>query len=106
MNVTAKCKAHKVAMFRKDAPPADLCSFQLLSLAPFLSLLCISAATQEMITVVKMQRRMPSNTIPIGINEPLALHAVLWCVLCLPFLLATLMVCSTGLGGVVICSYC
>lgn len=98
MNVTEKCKAHKVAMFRKDAPPADLCSFQLQSLAPFLSLLCITAATQEMLTVVKMQHRMPSNIILVGINEPVALHTVLWCVLCMPFLLATLIVCSTGLG--------
>ena len=72
MSITGKCKAHKVAMFRKDAPLADLCSFQLLSLAPFLSLLCISATTQEMLTVDKMQRGMPSNTIPIEINEPLA----------------------------------
>lgn len=104
MSITGKCKAHKVAMFRKDAPLADLCSFQLLSLAPFLSLLCISATTQEMLTVDKMQRGMPSNTIPIEINEPLALHTVPRCVLCMPFLLATLMVCSTGQEGVVICS--
>lgn len=90
-------------MFRKDAPPADLCSFQLQSLAPFLSLLCITAATQEMLTVVKMQCRMPSNTILVGINEPVALHTAVVCTV-YAFSLGNINSLQYRAGGVVICS--